>query len=70
MLSTKGINILADTLAQGVVDDIYASEQFIDMMHSIVPDLITARLGDCDDDLLFDLSLAVMDRVTLKAVKM
>jgi len=70
MLSTKGINILADALAQGVVDDIYASDEFINMLHETIPSAVTARLGDCDEDLLFDLSLAVMDRIILKAVKM
>ena len=69
MLSTKAVNILATSIAEGVVDDLYASDEFINMLHETIPGLVTARLGECDEDLLFDLSLAVMDRITLKACK-
>ena len=69
MLSNKAVNILASSIAEGIVDDILASDEFINMLHETVPDLVTARLGECEGDLLFDLSLAVMDRITIKACK-
>lgn len=69
MLSTKAINILASSIVEGVVDDLYASDEFINMLHESIPGLVTARLGECSEDLLFELSLSVMDKIILKACK-
>lgn len=69
MLSTKAVNILASSIVEGVVDDLYASDEFITMLHETVPQAVTARLGECDEDLLFELSLCVMDKIILKACK-
>jgi hypothetical protein len=33
-----------------------------------VPPIIDAELGECDDDMMFDLALLVMERIILKAV--
>jgi hypothetical protein len=67
MLSAKTINVLAQSLAGEVIDDLYASEEYVDFMQETIPDLIKARMGDVDEDLLFELSLATMDKITLKA---
>ena len=69
MLSTKAINILASSIVEGVVDDLYASEEFVNMLHETIPGLVTTRLGECSEDLLFELSLCVMDKIILKACK-
>ena len=69
MLSNKTITTLAQCLATEVVDDLYASEEFINFLHEAIPDLIKSKLGDVDEDLLFELSLATMDKITLKACK-
>jgi hypothetical protein len=35
-------------------------------MHEMIPALIEKELGECDDEILFELSLAVMDKFYLK----
>jgi energy-converting hydrogenase A subunit M len=65
-LSDTTISKLADALKSEVVDYIYADERWYDFLHEIVPDAIQAKLGTVDEDLAFDLSLCVMDRIVLK----
>jgi hypothetical protein len=65
MLSDKAIKILADHIAPGVIEEIAMSDAFIEFLHQQIPDLIDKRLGECDDDLFFDLGLCVMDKVRL-----
>jgi len=67
-LSTKALNILADTLAPKIAEELYSSEAFMEFMHRQVPTVIDAELGECDDDMLFDLSLMVMERIALRAL--
>ena len=69
MLSNKTVNTLAQSLAAEVVGDLYASDAFIEFLHEAIPDLIKTRLGNVDEDLLFELSLATMDKIILKACK-
>ena len=65
MLSDKTIKLLADTLAPKVIERIYQSDDFITFLHEQIPQAIDAEAGEMDDDLFFDLSLAVMDKVRL-----
>jgi hypothetical protein len=65
MLSNKAITLLADTLAPKVIERIYQSEEFIEFLHTMVPAAIDAEAGEMDDDLFFDLALAIMDKVRL-----
>ena len=67
-LSNKATNILAKAIAPKAADAIFADERWVDLMQEIIPEVVTKELGDCDDDLLFELSLCVMDRITLRAV--
>lgn len=69
MLSEKAISILADVVGKEVIDELAISEEFIAFLHDYVPSRIEAKLGECDDDLLFDLSLLVMDRVALTLIE-
>lgn len=68
-LSTKATNKLADTLAEKVKDRIYQSEVFIDMMHDMVPNIIQSIMGEVDDDVLFEVSMSVMDRIFLTTLQ-
>ena len=68
MLSTKALNILAEKIAPKVADAIFEDERWVDLLHEIVPDVVAREIGDCDEDLLFDLSLITMDKILLKAV--
>jgi hypothetical protein len=65
-LSTKTVNQLADALTSEVVDYIFASDEWIQFMHEIVPDAVQEKLGDVDEDLKFELSMAIMDRIYIK----
>jgi hypothetical protein len=67
-LSTKALNLLADSLAPKIAEELYSSEAFVGFMHNQVPAIIDAELGECEDDMMFDLSLLVMERIILKAV--
>ena len=66
-LSAKATNILADALAKGAADYIFGDERWINLCHEIVPEYITAEVGEVDDDLLYDLALCVMDKIVLKS---
>ena len=57
---------MAEALAPEVMDNIYSSEAFVTMMHDVVPDIITSKMGELDDELLYELSLCVMDKIYLK----
>ena len=65
MLSNKTIKLLADTLAPKVVERIYQSEEFITFLHEQIPVAIDAEAGEMNEDLFFDLSMRVMDKVRL-----
>jgi hypothetical protein len=68
-LSNRTIQSLSDALAPEVVDYIYQDERWITFLHEIVPDAIISTLGQVDNDVLFDLSLCVMDSLVVKSAK-
>lgn len=65
-LSNQTISKLADALKPEVIDFIYEGERWTTFLHEIVPDAIQTKLGPVDDEVLFDLSMCVMDRIVLK----
>lgn len=65
-LSTETISKLADALKPEVIDYICEDERWCEFLHEVVPDAIKTRLGPVDEDILFDMSLCVMDRIVLK----
>jgi hypothetical protein len=65
-LSTKTLNLLANSLAPTVAEKIMQSEEFIEFLHTMIPPLIESELGEVEDDLHFDLSLMVMEKMYLK----
>jgi len=67
MLSNKAYQMLAQVLTPKVIEQLYSSDEFITFMHENIPAAIKAELGECDEDTLFDLSMCVMDRISLKA---
>jgi hypothetical protein len=66
MLSNKTVIKMAEALAPEVMDNIYCSDAFVTMMHEVIPDIITAKMGKLDDELLYELSHCVMDKIYLK----
>lgn len=65
MLSDKAIKILADHISSDIIEELAMSEAFVQFLHEEVPALIDKKLGEMDEDLLFDLALCVMDNVRL-----
>lgn len=65
-LSAETIIKLADALKPEVIDYICIDDRLCEFMHEIVPEAIKSKLGPVDEDVLFDLSLCVMDRIFLK----
>ena len=68
MISTKALNLLADALAPQVAEKITQSEEFIELLHKLIPAIVDEDLGECHEDLLFDLSMMVMERLSLRAM--
>ena len=67
-LSTKTLQLLAKTLAPTIAEKIMQSDEFVEFLHNVLPDLVDAELGECEEDLHFDLSMLVMDRIILTAI--
>ena len=44
------------------------SDEFVEFLHTMIPALIEAELGEVEDDVLFDLSLITMEKITLTAI--
>jgi hypothetical protein len=65
-LSEKTISKLSDALVSEVIDYIYEDTRWVEFLHEIVPDAVTSKIGGLDEELLFELSMVIMDRIILK----
>jgi hypothetical protein len=65
-LSEQTINNLADALVPEIIDYIYQDERWCEFMQEVVPDALQDKLGKIDEDLKFELSLLIMDRICFK----
>jgi hypothetical protein len=65
-LSNKTIQNLANVLTPEVVDYIMDDERWVDFLMEIVPDAIQHKIGDVDEDLKYELSLCIMDKISFK----
>lgn len=66
-LSNQTTQRLAIALTPEVIDYIYQDERWIDFIHEIIPDAIQEKIGNIDNDLLFELGMKVMENLMLKA---
>ena len=66
MLSETTISKLADALKPDIVQEIYESEKYYDFMTELIGEALEKKLGNCDQDLFFDLGMCLMDRIELK----
>ena len=64
-LSTKTYHQLAVALTPEVIEYIFNSESWVDFLQTVVLDAITDKLGRIDEEVLYELSLTVMDRINL-----
>jgi len=65
-LSNKTIQNLSSALLPEVVDYIMEDERWVDFLHEIIPDAVQDKLGDVDEDLKYELSLCIMDKISFK----
>lgn len=68
-LSNQTYQNLANALKDEVVDFIFESDAYFDFMRETIPEAIQAKLGPVDDEVLFELSMCLMDKIYLKADK-
>jgi hypothetical protein len=66
-LSANAFQNLSDALTPEVIEYIEQDSRYVDFMQEIIPDALNAKLGQIDDDLKFELSLAIMNRIMLRS---
>jgi hypothetical protein len=68
MLSTKSLNLLADRIAPMVADFIQNDQRFLDLMHEVTTEGVSDALDETDEEMLFEISVMVFERLALVAV--
>jgi len=63
MLSNKSTQEIALSLVDDVIKYIEEDSRYVDFMQEVIPDAVQSYLGDVDEDLKFELSLCIMDRI-------
>lgn len=66
-LTNKTIQNLSTALAPEVAEYIFADERWVDLLHEIIPDCLSEKMGQIDNDLLYEISTCVMDKIYLTA---
>jgi len=65
-LSAKAVSQIADAIKEDIIESIYQSEKFNDIMHELVHDAMLDKLGEMDDILQFEIGMCLIDRIELK----
>lgn len=65
-LSNQTFQKLADTLTAEVIDCIEQDSRYVDFMQEVIPDALVHLMGQLDEDLKCELSMAIMDRIALR----
>ena len=64
-LQTKSLTLLADGFAADFVDYVLQSEEYVELLHSLVYDFISENIPLNDDDLKFELGMMLLERTRL-----
>lgn len=67
-LSESTTQRLADALSDDVAQFITEDERFFDLMVELIPEAITAKLGNVDDLVLAELSMCISGQLRLIGV--
>lgn len=62
-LSNQTYNKLASALAPEVIEYIHKDERYVLFMQEIIPDAVVDKMGQIDDEVLFELSMCIMDKI-------
>ena len=65
-LSAKCVSQMADALKEEIIEHIYMSEKYNEVMHDLVSEALEQQLGEIDEDLFFELGMCIVDRLHLK----
>lgn len=68
-LSNSTIKNLSIALTPDVIKEIYSDERWIDFMMEILPEIVSEYLGSEDIDLIAEISVCIMDNISLKPVQ-
>ena len=68
-LSNSTFQKLADTLTSEVIEYIEQDSRYMEFMQEVIPDALLHLMGQLDEDLKFELSLAIMDRIVMNPSK-
>lgn len=69
MLNNNTISKLAKALTPEVIDYITESDEFVQFLHTLVPEAIDKKLGKLDEDLSFELGLSVIENILVVAAE-
>ena len=64
-LSNSTTQKLANALTSEVIDYIHEDDRWAELMMEVIPDAITDKIGDIDDDLRTELALCIMDKICI-----
>ena len=64
-LSSETFHKLSQALTPEVIDYIHEDERYVIFMQEIIPDALTKKMGQLEENLLFELSLSIMDSIFL-----
>lgn len=67
-LSNSTIHRLADALSKDVAEYITEDDRFFQLMVDLIPDAVSAKLGAIDEEVLFELSVCISERLRLIGV--
>ena len=65
-LSAESVSKMVDAIKPEIIDHIYENPKYMEMMHDLLSEALTAKLGDVDESLFFDLGMVLIDRIELK----
>lgn len=69
-LSSKSVNEIADALTPEVIKSIQDHDAWVDFMMETIPDILEEKLGKIQMDVMMDLTMCIMDRITLRQSKL
>ena len=67
-LSNNTIIRLSEALSKDVADYIMDDPRFFDLMVELIPDAISDKLGNVDDQVAAELAMCISERLVLKGV--
>jgi len=67
-LSNNTIIRLSEALSKDVADYIMDDPRFFDLMVELIPEAISDKLGNVDDQVAAELAMCISERIVLKGV--